>query len=107
MQTALWATGRSTVPERLDARRPLAPPGLHLDPQLEVHARVDQLLDLAPGPDADLLDLAPALPDRDPLLALALDDQVGADPHEVGTRLVVLLHLHRERVGELLLEQQG
>src|SRR5262245_46999429 len=105
MQTSGAVTGRLNVPERLDPRRPFGPSRLDLHPELEMHLHADELLDLAPRADPDLLDAPAALADRDLLLARALDDEVGADLHEIAARLVELLDLHGERIGQLLLER--
>ena len=75
----------------------------HPHVQVEVHLRAEQVLDLGPGPRADVAQAAGTGADDDGLLARSLDVDVGVDLHE---RAVLgrdhLLDDDRDRVRQLV-----
>ena len=74
---------------------------MHLDPELQVHALADELLDIPACRHADALQLLAALADDDAFLRVAVDDDGGMDDHQPSF-LVLLERLdeHRRRVGD-------
>src|SRR5215469_2230662 len=87
----------SLEPETVELLRIALPVGLHGNVQVEVDAVADQLLDLTPCPDADLLQPRPSRPDHDALLARTFQVQRGVH----GPRLD-LIDGDGDRVGQLV-----
>ena len=70
-----WLRQSSDSTNRFDSRQP----GSTIDVQLEIDARAQQRLDLAPRAGADVAQLGPAFADQDRLLAVALAVDGGGD----------------------------
>ena len=88
-------------PEAVEQRLVAAPRAAHADREVEVHARAELALELAPRRDADRLDHAAVGADQDALLGLGLDH---SSARTITSSLLLddLVDLHLDRVRDLL-----
>src|SRR5690606_15248268 len=95
---------RLFVAEALEGALVVGPAALHLDPDLEIHRAVEELLELHARLGRDALELLAALADDHALVAVAVDDDGGEDAAQPPLGLE-LLDLDGDAVGQLVTEQ--
>src|SRR5690606_36150876 len=95
---------RSLVAEALERALVVGPAAFDLDPDLEIDARVEELLELDAGFAGNALELLAVLADDHGLVAGAIDDHCGEDAPQIALGLE-LLDFHGDAVGQLVTEQ--